>query len=130
MSVALLLITHEHIAHDLLTTAQNILDAPIDNIALLEVPMDAPIEAVKKTAAAHLSELSTEDGLLILTDLIGSTPFNIAVQIKTERSDAILISGLNLSMILKLSNYRDLALTDLADKAILGGRTGISKHDN
>ena len=133
MSVALLLITHEHIAHHFLETAQNILNTAIENTALLEVPMDIPIDHIKKSAAIRLSELDTNDGLLILTDLIGSTPFNIAEQIKTEQintqqSNAALISGLNLPMLLKLSNYRNLSLDEICEKALIGGQSGISKH--
>lgn len=129
MSVALLLISHEHIANNLLITAHDILNQPIENITALEVPMDAPVESIKDVAKQRLSQLHTDDGLLVLTDLIGSTPFNIAAQIKSERDNAILISGLNLPMLLKLSNYRDLALADFAEKAIIGGQSGIAQHE-
>lgn len=128
MNVALLLITHEHIAHNLLATAQGILGSSIENVALLEVPMDAPVESIKSAATQRLLQLKTDDGLLILTDLTGSTPFNIAAQIQTEQADAILISGLNLPMLLKLLNYRTLALADLTEKAIIGGQSGIAAH--
>lgn len=129
MSVALLLITHEHIAHNLITTAQNILNTEIENIAAVEVPMDIPIDEIKTRTTEQLSELNHNDGLLIITDLIGSTPFNIASQIQSEQNNTALISGLNLPMLLKLSNYRELTLIELTEKAITGGRSGIVKHE-
>jgi len=129
MSVALLLITHEQIAHSLLTTAHNILSRPVDNAIAIEVPMDAPPETIRAQASRQLSTLEIDSGLLILTDLIGSTPYNVATQIKADQKEAIVISGLNLPMLLKLANYRELPLTELADKAVLGGQSGIDKHE-
>ena len=129
MNVAMLLITHEHIADNLLSTVHNILNDTIDNIATIEVPMDAPTEIITTEAEKQLSNLKTGDGLLVITDLVGSTPFNVATLIKTERKNAILISGINLPMLLKLFNYRNLPLVELADKALNGGQTGIDKHE-
>ena len=129
MSVALLLITHERIAFDLLTTARDILNRSIENTIAIEVPMDTSTEIIKTQVDNQLSTLNLDTGLLILTDLVGSTPFNVATQIKSEHSNALLISGLNLPMLLKISNYRELPLLELANKAILGGQSGINIHE-
>ena len=129
MSIALLLITHEHIAHNLVSTVHDILDNTVENTASIEVPMDAPIENVKIEADDKLSALETENGILILTDLVGSTPYNVARMIKDEQTKTILITGLNVPMLLKLANYRDLPLDELAEKALLGGQSGIDKHE-
>ena len=130
MSVAILLITHEHIANNLLATANNILNSNIENINAIEVPMDSPVDIITSQAEDILTTLNSDDGLLILTDLVGSTPFNIAGNIKSKHPRATLISGLNLPMLLKLSNYRDLALDALSNQAIIGGQTGIDKHEH
>ena len=129
MSVALLLITHEHIAQGLLTIAHDVLDQTIENIAAIEVPMDAPVDDIKNSTHLKLSLLDTDEGLLILTDLIGSTPFNIAHQLLSENENATLVSGLNLPMLLKISNYRTLSLADLTEKAIIGGQNGITLYE-
>ena len=129
MSVALLLITHEHIADNLLSTVYNILNKAIDNTTAVEVPMDAPVEQITAQINKQLKTLNTSNGILILTDLVGSTPFNIASQINNEQSDTRLISGLNLPMLLKLSNYRELPLIELTDIAIIGGQSGINIHE-
>lgn len=129
MSAAILLITHEHIASKLLSTAHDILNYALDNIATVEVPMDASTETITTEAEKQLSNLKTDDGLLVLTDLVGSTPFNVAMLIKADNKNAILVSGINLPMLLKLFNYRDLPLKELADRAVIGGRSGIDKHE-
>lgn len=125
-TVALLLITHEHIAKSLLNIAQDILDQTMTNTALIEVPMNSEIDDIHVVASEKISQLDTDSGLLILTDLIGSTPFNIATHLKTCEENTLLVSGLNLPMLLKLSNYRTLPLDELAEKAIVGGQSGIA----
>ena len=127
-TAALLLITHEHIASGLLSIAQDILNHPITNTASIEVPMNSAIDEIHNAAAEKISQLDTDTGLLILTDLVGSTPFNIASQLKASQKNALLVSGLNLPMLLKLSNYRTLPLNKLAEKAIIGGQSGIDEH--
>lgn len=129
MSVAILLVTHENIANDLLKISQSILNQTIDNIAFLEVPMSLPLESVMNDATQKLSSVKTEKGLLILTDLVGSTPFNVATKLKSQQPKAIVVSGLNLPMLLKISNYRNLNLNELADKAVIGGQSAISTHE-
>lgn len=130
MSVAILLITHEHIASKLLSTAHDILNKNIDNIETVEIPMDAPTETITTDVEKQLSNLKTDDGLLVLTDLVGSTPFNVAMLIKAEKKNAVLVSGINLPMLLKLFNYRKLPLKELAEKAVIGGQSGIDIHEH
>ena len=129
MSVAILLVTHENIANDLLKISQSILNQTIDNIAFLEAPMSLPLESVMNDATQKLSSIKTEEGLLILTDLVGSTPFNVATKLKSQQTKAIVVSGLNLPMLLKIANYRNLNIKELADKAVIGGQSAISTHE-
>ena len=129
MSVALLLVTHEQIAQSLINIVQGVLNRDCKNVAAIEIPMDAPLDEVKSSAQVKLSQLDTSDGILLLTDLMGSTPFNVARQLLSENDNAALVSGLNLPMLLKLANYRSLTLDQLAEKAIIGGQNGITLHE-
>lgn len=129
MSVALLLVTHEKISQSLLNIAHDVLDQAIENIATIEIPMDAPLDEIIHRAQTELSQLDSNQGLLILTDLMGSTPFNVAHQLLSEKENAVLVSGVNLPMLLKLANYRSLPLNQLAEKAIIGGENGITRHE-
>jgi PTS system ascorbate-specific IIA component len=125
MSVALLLVTHEHIGNDMLTITGSILNDELNNTACVEVPMNADIDDMKHQVASALSKLSTGDGVLILTDSFGSTPCNIANEFLNS-SDRILVSGLNLPMLIRVMNYRSLPLAELKDVAIEGGKHGIT----
>jgi len=125
MSVAILLVTHEHIGNNMLNTATAILNGAPDNTACIEVPMDSDIIKMKQKIASVLDSLSTDEGVLMLADSYGSTPFNLATAF-IEHSARILISGLNLPMLIRILNYRQLSLDELKHVAIEGGRRGIT----
>ena len=62
--------------------------------------------------------------MLVLTDMYGSTPSNIAVGLQREgRVDVV--AGVNLPMLVRVLNYPFLDLATLAAKALSGGRDGI-----
>ena len=71
-----------------------------------------------------LHEIDQGDGTLILTDMYGSTPSNIACG-ASERHDIRIISGLNLPMLIRVLNYPHLNLNELEQKAITGGQDGV-----
>lgn len=125
MNVALLLITHKNIGNDMMMITSSILDDDFDNAACIEIPMDADIDDKKRQIAETLDRLSTNDGVLILTDSYGSTPCNIANEFLDRRSRA-LVSGLNLPMLIRIMNYRSLPLAELKEVALEGGKHGIT----
>ena len=124
MKVGVLLITHPGIATVLLNTARNMLGQCFLQTAILEVPLDAPVEDITRQADAAIAKLDQGDGVLLLSDIFGSTPCNIARSLhKSHR--VRLVAGVNLPMLVRVLNYVDLNLNDLASKAASGGRDGI-----
>jgi len=128
MSVALYFVTHEGISSRMLQVACSIIQQQIvDNLDHTEIPMDANVETCTHQAIKDISQLDTNTGLIIITDIYGSTPSNIA-QTLVETFHASLISGLNLPMLLRLLNYRNEKLPILINKAIEGGKDGIQQY--
>ncbi len=129
MSIALFFITHEGIASNLLTVGESIIQKPNSNLSFIEVPMDTPVDEVIGKVGDKLKMLSTDDGLIFITDVYGSTPSNIAAQLAATH-EADLLSGVNLSMVIRLLNYRDEPLKALLRKALDGAHQGIQhNHD-
>ncbi len=125
MSVAVLLVTHEHIGNDMLSVTASILNDELKNTACVEIPMDTETNQIAKRATVALDNLATDEGVLILTDSYGSTPCNIAKEL-LNHEHRILISGLNLPMLIRIMNYRSLPLDELKGIAIDGGKRGIT----
>ncbi|MGC9457804.1 MAG: PTS sugar transporter subunit IIA [Halothiobacillaceae bacterium] len=124
MSVGLLLICHNQIGHELLETATDMLDrCPLSVLHLPVYQDDDPIELLNR-ARRKVGDLDSGDGVLILTDMYGSTPSNIAHRLVDDKRVRV-VSGVNLPMVVRALNYPDLALVQMAERVVRGGRDGI-----
>ena len=125
MKVGILLVTHSDIGRQLLLTATSVFEKNPFQVELLSVDnFDQPND-VKELAEKYVKFLDNGAGVLVLTDIIGTTPSNIASCINHERIKVV--AGLNLSMILNVFNYPDESLDQLSIKALEGGIQGVSK---
>ena len=129
MNVALLLVTHQNIASSLINITTSIVNESVSNTDYIEVPMDAPLEHMEQEINQKLKQLNRKDGAIILTDMFGGTPSNLACKFN-RLENTNLISGLNLPMLVKVMNYRHLPLDELTDKALSGGRESICLHED
>lgn len=124
MNVGILLITHGEIGTALLQAAVDVLGiCPLSTCALA-APAGCDPDKIAAEARSAVEDLNSGDGVLVLTDLYGSTPSNIACQLY-KRSNVRVVSGLNLPMLIRILNYPDLDLDELLHKAVTGGRDGV-----
>ena len=124
MSVALITITHGRIGEDLVTAASQILGTsalPMRHFVFH--PEDDPDDVARALRDA-VRALDTGAGVLILSDLYGATPCNIADRL-TPESHVRVLSGMNLPMVLRVLNYGDRDLDTIARRAAEGGRIGV-----
>ena len=124
MTVGVLLITHENYGDVSLQTVKTILGVCPLETKSLGVPFDANPDTVYEEAKQAVKTLDHGEGVLILTDLYGSTPSNIAHRL-IEEGRTVVVSGLNLSMLMRVLNYPNLSLEELVDKASRGGSEGV-----
>ena len=126
MSVGLLLINHGAIGEALLQCAIGILgECPLPTETLAVAPGDPP-EVIADRARELLRRLQGASAVLILTDLLGSTPSNIAGTLQRP-GEIHVVTGLNLPMLLKVLDHASLDLPHLTELALAGGRNGIQK---
>ena len=126
MSVGLLIITHGDIGRSLLDTAVVVMGTCPLQTQTLGIPMASDPEQQLERAQQYLQQLEQGDGVLILTDLYGSTPSNIACKLCNDKIKVV--TGLNLPMLIKVLNYPALSLHNLVEKAIDGGREGVVSY--
>ncbi len=132
--ISILLITHGQIGLELLETAKNILGQLSIPTACLSLNNKSDVSLIKNQAAQLVKRLDRGHGVLIMTDLYGATPHNIAHTLSHENlsNNSIpipqaIVSGLNLPMLLRALNYAaELSLEDLANKTTQGGHLGIT----
>ena len=124
MKTGLLLITHGNIGRDMLDTVTEILGSCPLHAKALSIPADSDPDKLFETASRLCTELDQGGGVLVLTDLYGSTPSNIATRL-TKRHKSSVISGLSIPMLIRMHNYPDMDMEALCDKAINGAHDGI-----
>ena len=125
MKVGILLVTHSDIGKQLLLTATSVFGKNPFQVELLSVDNYDQPDDVKELAEKYVKFLDNGAGVLVLTDIIGTTPSNIASSINHKKIKVV--AGLNLSMILNVFNYPEDSLNQLSIKAIEGGIQGVSK---
>ncbi len=121
----ILLLTHEEIGRALMTAAQHVMPRLPCQLDTLEVGANDDPAVMLPAAARAARTLDHGGGVLVLSDLYGSTPCNIANQLADLGVRARCVSGLNLPMLLRVLNYPDKPLDELAEVAASGGRGGI-----
>ena len=124
MSVGLLIIAHRGIGTQLLSVATEILGRCPLQTAILEIGPDDDCDQSRHRARRLAADLDAGDGLLVLTDLFGSTPSNVAVSLQ-GCCDLRVLAGVNLPMLVRILNYPALSLPELTEKARGGGQDGV-----
>ena len=129
MTIGILLLTHNDIGAQLLLAAKSTYGSiPIRTEVLSIDHYDKPSDLIGLTKQ-YVKLLEQGSGVLILTDMFGSTPSNIAKEFSCLKTVNI-VSGVNLSMLLHIFNYPKLTLKDLTVKAIEGGKGGVIQIKN
>lgn len=125
MSVGILLLTHEGMGESLVTTARHILGRIALKLDAFAIPPGSDIDLALAGASGRVRALDAGAGVLILTDVFGATPSNVVDQLHPLGLHIKRVSGLNLPMLLRVLNYPEQSLTELAQTAEHGGRSGI-----
>lgn len=122
--IGIFLITHTTYGESLIQCACHVLNKRPPQIAQLGVSaQDDPLDALP-LAQEMLKLVDTGRGVLILTDIYGATPSNIALKLLDPgRIEGI--AGANLPMLLRALTYRDKDMETLLTRAVSGGRDGV-----
>ena len=123
MTNAVLIIAHAPLAHALRQCALHVFPDTAGEIAAVDVCPDASPEQTLTQARAALARLPGA-GVLVLTDIVGATPCNVALRL-ADGARTRLIAGVNLPMLLRALTYRDKPLAEQAACASAGGVQGV-----
>jgi PTS system ascorbate-specific IIA component len=126
--VGILIVTHNLIGKEMLTCAETIIGKSMHGVISIAIPADITPDELGRYAdqiKRAIDELQQGDGVLILTDMAGATPSNL-VQYFAAKQHVQIITGLNLSMLIRIINYADQPLELLAKIGIVGANKGIT----
>ena len=122
--IGLFLITHTTYGESLIQCACHVLNKRPPQVAQLGVALqDDPLDLLP-LARDMMKWVDSGKGVLIMTDVYGATPANIAMKL-LEPGRIEGLAGVNLPMLLRALTYRDKDMETLMARATAGGRDGI-----
>jgi PTS system ascorbate-specific IIA component len=124
---AILLIAHAPLANALRQCALHVFPDCGPTVVAIDVqPNLSPDETLgaARIALEQLSRVPQVNGVLVLTDIFGATPSNVAQKL-VDGVNSRLITGVNLPMLLRAVTYRHESLDTLVSRAVVGGTQGV-----
>jgi len=125
MNIGVVIVTHYELGQQMLQALRSILpNAP--EFYAVSVSPDQSVDEMRKAISDKLAKAENGQGVLILTDMFGGTPSNIALSFLDELKVEV-VTGINLPMLIKLATLRDeKSLEELASFIKDYGRRNIS----
>lgn len=120
----LLLVTHGGIGAQMLTALGQIV-GPQEYAKAISIAPDDDMDACRNEILVSIKEVNTGDGVVLLTDMFGGTPSNLAISVM-PKADAVVLAGVNLPVLIKLAQVRqEMGLLDAVSEAAAAGRKYI-----
>ena len=123
MNNGILIIAHAPLASALRQCVMHVFADAEPALAAFDVQPNVPPEETLAAASLALDLLGTTN-TLVLTDMFGATPCNVAHKL-IDGVHAKLVAGVNLPMLLRCVTYRHEALDALVARALAGGTQGV-----
>ncbi|HLA13305.1 MAG TPA: PTS sugar transporter subunit IIA [Pyrinomonadaceae bacterium] len=122
--VAGVIVTHGHLAGELVAAAEMII-GPISYITAVSIGWHDDVDAARDEVQRAITRVSQGAGVLLLTDMFGGTPTNIASMFLDEGKVEV-VTGVNLPMVIKLASQTGSeSLAEIAHRVCDVGRQGI-----
>lgn len=118
--VGIMIIAHGGLAESLIASATHMLGSQPERLLGLSVTGSAQTEAALEQARAIAVTLDDGAGVIVLTDMVGGTPANIATHL-VKAGSIEGVAGVNLPMLMRTLTYRCNPLSTVVAKAVSGG---------
>jgi mannose PTS system EIIA component len=123
--IGLVLVTHGALANEFKSALEHVV-GPQELIETVAIGPDDDMEERRRDILERVDAANTGDGVVILTDMFGGTPSNLAISVMQTREVEV-IAGVNLPMLVKLARVRsDLKIKDAVREASEAGRKYIN----
>lgn len=127
--IGLVLVTHGKLAEGFIAATEHVV-GPQANIKAVCIGPDDDMEQRRDEIMRVVAEVDTGDGVIVLTDMFGGTPSNLAISL-LDKGNIEVIAGMNLPMLIKLASARETeSLADAVAQAQESGRKYINVASN
>ena len=123
--IGLVVVTHGRLAVELIAALEHVV-GPQSAVRTICIGPDDDMEKRRKEILSSVEEVDSGKGVILLTDMFGGTPSNLAISIM-DQTNVEIIAGVNMPMLIKLaSNRKDGSLKKVALEAQNAGRKYIN----
>jgi PTS system mannose-specific IIA component len=123
--IGLVLVTHGRLAEEFVTAMVHVV-GPQERVATISIGPDDDMETRRADIAEAIAAVDIGRGVIVLTDLFGGTPSNLAISLM-ERGRVEVIAGMNLPMLIRLGSARkSMKVVEAVAAAREAGRKYIS----
>jgi len=123
--IGVILVTHGHLAEEFVRAMEHVV-GPQEAIATVCIGPSDDMEQRRREIAQSIKKVNDGSGVVVLTDLFGGTPSNLAISL-LEAGKVEVIAGINLPMLIRLAGVRkSLGVTEAVRAARDAGRTYIT----
>ncbi|MBB4266911.1 PTS sugar transporter subunit IIA [Roseospira visakhapatnamensis] len=123
--IGMVLVTHGRLAEEMLAALEHVVGHQ-QNVATICIGPDDDMEQRRKDIVEAVRRVESGLGVIVLTDMFGGTPSNLAISIM-NRASVEVIAGVNLPMLIKLASVRTTEpLAEAVTSAQLAGRKYIN----
>jgi PTS system mannose-specific IIA component len=118
------IISHGRFASELLAALQTIV-GEVSHIAAVSIDWNVDVDEAQKEIETAIAQVSKGKGVLLLTDMFGGTPTNVASMF-LKQNEVEVVTGVNLPMVIRLATQpEDATLDSIAHQVLQQGRDGI-----
>jgi PTS system mannose-specific IIA component len=123
--IGLVLVTHGRLAEELVNALEHIV-GPQENVASVCIGADDDMEQRRNDIMTSTEAVNVGDGVIVLTDMFGGTPANLAISIM-DKVNVEVIAGVNMPMLVKLATVREKHdIAEAVAKALDAGKKYIN----
>lgn len=123
--IGMILVTHGHLAEHFVDAMEHVV-GPQDAVATVCIGPSDDMERRRKDIAAAIANVDDGSGVIVLTDLFGGTPSNLAISL-LDRGHVEVIAGINLPMLIRLAGARKaMSVVEAVAAARKAGRNYIT----
>ncbi len=123
--IGLVLVTHGHLADEFIAAMEHVVGRQT-HVRSICIGPDDDIERRRRDIIDAVAQVDTGAGVILLTDMFGGTPSNLAISVM-DKANVEIIAGVNLPMLIKLASVRDKStLVQAVEQAQASGRKYIS----
>ena len=123
--IGLILVTHGRLAEEFVAATEHVVGSQ-RNIHAISIGPDDDIEQRRRDIVAAVEAVDDGSGVILLTDMFGGTPSNLAISIM-DQGRVEIIAGVNLPMLIKLASLRQ---SESLERTVLGAQEAGRKYIN